>query len=464
VRALFFGDVEVDGELTAARCAGGRIEGLGPDLLPQAGDEVVDGRGGALIPGLHDHHLHLMAAAAALGSVHLGPPDVRSPPAFRRALREADRRLAPGRWLRGVGYHESVAGELDRAALDAIVAERPVRIQHRSGALWMLNSLACREAGVTAARATGEHDSDDLSKGRLFRRDEWLGERTGGAESPDLSELGQMLASYGVTGVTDATPSTKTRWIDTLASSALPQRLTAMGGPALTAASFTPPVLAGPVKIMLDEDRLPSAEGLTAWIGSAHAHDRCVALHIVTRASLVLALVAWETAGARPGDRIEHGSVIPDELIGQIADLGLTVVTQPNFVAERGRDYQREVEARDQGDLYRCASLLGRGVAVAAGTDAPFGRLDPWLAISAAVTRMTGDGPLNAAEAVDPATALGLFLGTADDPGGPPRTVRRGAPADLVLLGGPLDHVLREPTSAWVRRTVVGGVPVASNP
>ena len=48
-------------------------------------------------------------------------------------------------WLRGVAYHESVAGPLDRDRLDAWVADRPLRVQHRSGALWMLNS-----AGIPA--------------------------------------------------------------------------------------------------------------------------------------------------------------------------------------------------------------------------------------------------------------------------------------------------------------------------
>jgi hypothetical protein len=39
-------------------------------------------------------------------------------------------------WVRGVGYHESVAGVLDHA-----------RIDHRSGARWMLSSEAVRRLG-----------------------------------------------------------------------------------------------------------------------------------------------------------------------------------------------------------------------------------------------------------------------------------------------------------------------------
>ncbi|WP_229758442.1 hypothetical protein [Peterkaempfera bronchialis] len=56
--------------------------------------------------------------------------------------------VAPGTWVRGVGYHESVAGPLDRDRLDALVAHRPVRVQHRSGALWILNSAGAALLGL----------------------------------------------------------------------------------------------------------------------------------------------------------------------------------------------------------------------------------------------------------------------------------------------------------------------------
>ena len=62
------------------------------------------------------------------------------------ALAQASDELAaalnrPGQgWVRGIGYHESVAGMLDAADLDTMVDHRPVRIQHRSGRMWFLNS------------------------------------------------------------------------------------------------------------------------------------------------------------------------------------------------------------------------------------------------------------------------------------------------------------------------------------
>ena len=38
---------------------------VGRRLPRNAGEQVLDGAGGAIIPGLHDHHVHLRAAVAA---------------------------------------------------------------------------------------------------------------------------------------------------------------------------------------------------------------------------------------------------------------------------------------------------------------------------------------------------------------------------------------------------------------
>src|SRR5207237_2608274 len=127
----------VDGEI-----GGGRLVAVGRSGRRHGGVEVIDAGGSAVVPGLHDHHIHLAATAAARQSVLVGPPAVTDAVGLAAALRTADADLPPGTWLRAVGYHESVAGDLDRWWLDAVVGGRPVRVQHRSGAAWVLNTAA----------------------------------------------------------------------------------------------------------------------------------------------------------------------------------------------------------------------------------------------------------------------------------------------------------------------------------
>lgn len=461
--ALLLRDVEVDGRRVDVAVRDGHVAAIGPapgSLSPDAGEPVVDGHGGALIPGLHDHHIHLFATAALDRSVRCGAPHVRTPEDLGRALRSA-----PGTgWVRGVGYHERVAGDLDRYGLDAHLPDRPVRLQHRSGAQWVLNSAACAAVGLdTGPLPDGaERDERGRATGRLRRLDGWLRGRVPAEPAPDVAALSRRMAAWGVSGLTDATPVTTPDELAALAGAGVVQHLQLTGSPTLTEATFPAGVARGPVKVVLGDHDLPPYDDVAAWFARAHRAGRPVAVHCVTRVALVLALAAWAEIGAHPGDRIEHASVTPPELLGTISELGLTVVTQPAFVAERGDDYLADVDPADRGDLYRCASLRDADIAVAGSTDAPYADPDPWRSIAAAVARTTPEGAvLGADEALAPRAALDLFLAPLADPGGPPRRVRAGAPADLVLLAAPLDLALREPAAELVTTTVIAGEIIA---
>lgn len=434
---------------TDVRVAGGEITAVGPDLA-RPGEAVVAAHGGALLPGLHDHHLHLLAMAAARRSLDAtGCPD---PAAFDAAMATAHRRVDPGGWLRVVGADDR-HGPLDAARLERLAPGRPVRVQHRSGAAWMLSPAA--------RAATGFDDEPD---GGIHRRDDELRARWADLEGPpDLGAVGTRLSALGITGVTDATPFADATGLALLAAARrdgqIPQQVAATGGPALASTLLPAELERGPVKVVVEDHALPSLDDLVAAFAAARRAGRPVAVHCVTRAALVLALVAWADVGAVPGDRIEHGAVIPVELFEPIADLGLTVVTQPGFVHARGDRYLAEVEPDDRPHLYRCGSLLAAGIATAASTDAPFGPDDPWLVVRAAVDRTTESGRrVGPEEAVSAHVALDGFLAPLAAPGGAPRSVRVGAPADLVLLDRPIGDALADPSASHVRTTWIGGM------
>jgi predicted amidohydrolase YtcJ len=454
--------VRLGGGLVDLRAGPAGIVELGPDLSARPGDEVLDARGAAVIPGLHDHHLHLLAMAAARSSVRVGPPEVVDAAGLAQALVAADRALAPPAWIRGVGYHESVAGPLDRDLLDRLVPGRPVRVQHRSGAEWVVNSAAAALLRLDQADEEGvERDGSGRPTGRLRRLDSWLRHRLP-PMAADLTAIGAMLAGFGVTGVTDATPFDTADGFAALEQAvrggALPQHVMVTGGPALAWEAVAAELIAGPVKVVLADPDLPDLPRLAGWFADAHEAGRPVAVHCVTVAALVLALAAWEMVGSRPGDRVEHGAVVPPELFDLLRRHDLTVVTQPGFVAERGDRYLVDVDPVERPYLYPCHSLLQYGIPVGGSTDAPFGDADPWAAMRAAITRRTAGGAvLGPDERIPAARALELFLTAPEWPGGPPRTVAVGQPADLVVLNDTLERVLADPDAGHVAATIRGG-------
>ncbi|GAA4478777.1 amidohydrolase family protein [Rhodococcus olei] len=459
--ALLIAGAEVNGVAGVdVRIEDGRVVALARGL-PREGAALLDAAGGALIPGLTDHHLHLHAMAAEAASVRCGPPAVRDTGALRVALAAAP--ADTGGWVRGVGYVESVAGDLDAAALDRLHAGRPVRIQHRSGAMWMLNSAAVAATGLASGEHPGvERDAAGVPTGRVWRADDWLRTRLPDSGPPSLGVIGAELSRFGITSVTDATPDLRPTSLQAITRAAetgeLPQRVHLLGAPLTGRGAGSSRVTVGPYKIVIADSGLPVLSDLADTIATAHAVGRPVAVHCVSREALLILLVVFADVGAMPGDRIEHGALVPRETLSRIRDLGLRVVTQPGFLCARGDDYLRDIDGVDLPDLYRCRSLLDAEIPLALSSDAPYGPLDPWRVIAAAVDRRAPTGDVvGGVECVTAAEALNGYLAPASDPGGRPRRVIVGAEDDLVLLRVPLAEALAAPSADVVRRTLGAG-------
>jgi predicted amidohydrolase YtcJ len=418
----------LDGVVVDIR-VGACIDAMADTLVPRPGEDVLDAAGGTVLPGLHDHHVHLHSAAAAQTSIRVGPPQVRDHAGLAAALASAE--AGEDGWIRAVGYHDSVAGPLDRGVLDEVLPAVPLRVQHRSGVLWILNS-----AGLVRVGLAGHPD------GRLRSADSWSDVL--GRSETNLADLGRRLSRYGVTGITDATPDLDIIDIVRLSElhrhGELCQRVYCLA----------------PGKRILHDDEL-DLEQLAGWIAQRHRDGAPVAIHCVTAAQLLVTIAALREAGCHPHDRIEHAAVVPSDCVADMADLAVTVVTQPNFVAERGDQYLDEIPAAEHDQLWRVASLVQAGVQVALSTDMPFGNGDPWAAMRAAVHRTTPSGAvLGIDECISARTALTMFLGRPDQPARP-RGVEPGEPADLCVLSVPPETALAELDADMVAATVIGG-------
>ena len=210
----------------------------------------------------------------------------------------------------------------------------------------------------------------------------------------------------------------------------------------------------GPVKVLLDDADLPSLDALRERFDAARAAGRSVAVHCVSDAAIVLALAA----GIGRADRIEHGSLVPDDLLPVLAAADPTVVVQPVLVATKGDRYLAETPEAEHRGLHRLASLQEAGLRVAASSDAPYGDPDPWSGVAAAVARTTAGGrPFGPTEAVDPVAAVRLWCGRTDDPAAA-RAIAPGEPADLVVLDDGWDRLVDRPR---VLATLVGGSAVS---
>lgn len=148
----------VDGRIAAVGAAGHIRSMAGP------GTRVIDLRGGAVIPGINDSHLHALGLGLARPPMMLDVtfPAVRSIADIVAALRAEAARVPPGTWIRGrgwdVGYLDECRTEPGRLPtrhdLDAATTEHPVVLEELWAHSSWANTRALREAGIDAATSS----------------------------------------------------------------------------------------------------------------------------------------------------------------------------------------------------------------------------------------------------------------------------------------------------------------------
>jgi predicted amidohydrolase YtcJ len=400
--------VSIGGHRVDCRLRDGVIAEVAPALEAYASEQVLTADGGALIPGLADHHVHLRALAAWRSSVDLSSMSIE------------DAACLPGTGvLRIVGAQ----AEFTRQELDQWWPSRPVRVQHRSGAVWTLNTAA------VALLPSSDVSGDERRTGQFWRAQQRLRRLSRLIGDSELRQVSADFAARGVTHLTDATPDSEPP------GDLFSQHILSLG-----------PDGEGPRKIVIADHQGPHWDDLVAAVRNARRQSRGVALHAVTASALAMAIAALDTVGPDIRDRIEHAAVCSDAAARRLADLGVTVVTQPSLFARHGRTFQREAEPTDRSDLWRYGGLRRLGVRVSVGSDAPYGDLDPWSTVRAAAARASIDGEAvgPAAERVSPTTALTAMFAALEDPAGPPRRVAPEAPADVCVLGTGLADALKE--------------------
>ena len=467
--------IDPQGDLVAVR--GNQIAAVtGPERLSEfkgASTTLIDCGGHSVLPGFIDAHCHIHALAERLITIGVGPrSSVRSIRDIQAALRQAAQRHAPGSWLRAHGYDEFFLEEKrhpTREDLDAAAPLHPVTLTHRSGHARVLNTLALRHVGISIETPDPEgalidrHHETGEPTGLLFDMGSFLAKRTPRLDDTHV-EAGMRLAnreflSLGITSIQDPSPGNGRsqwqrfrRWKET---GILHPRIAMMLGwedfLAFSVDDFSNPVgeeqlrLAG-VKVLIGEasGRLhPAPAALNDIVRAIHQAGWQVALHAIEEPTIEAACRAIEQAletFPRPDHRhrIEHCSVCPPALRRRLAALGTLVVTQPSFLYYNGERYLKTLPAEHLANLYPIAALLSAGITVAAGSDSPVAPLNPFKAISGAVSRRAETGaPVAPEQGIALDAALRMYTASAARATfeeGSKGTITPGKRADLIVL------------------------------
>lgn len=477
-----------------------------------------------VVPGFNDAHQHPTVCAEQSLQVDLSPRAIRSTSELVAALRERAFDTEPGGWVVGSGYDHarSNAGvELTRADLDQACPDNPALAVHVTLHAGVLNTRALEIAGISEESSPppgGEFGRDAAGRLNGVLHDQALYDLAFPAftrnrtvvPQPSNTELVDAFCRYvrslhaaGITSVGDALIGPDS-W-ELLRRVHSEDRLTARVNALVAYEHFDhfrsvaadPPgfedrIRIGGVKAFADGavnggtclveqpiegtqwhgiERVSAAE-LDEIVREVHNSGWRIGVHANGDRAIGRVVDAVEKANQenpRPDarHRIEHCSIIDDELVARMRQSGLVAVPFANYVAAHGDKLRGYYGQHRLARMFAHRTLLDAGIAVAGSSDYPCGPYEPLYAMQSCTTRRAPDGEFFAAEQrITPSEALALYTTGSAFASGEEDTKGKLAPGYLadftVLAEDPLavdpERLARVP----VLETWVGAQPVWS--
>lgn len=475
----------------------------------------IDATGMTVTPGFIDSHSHPLAAREAVGV----DVNLRSIPEVQQALARKAAQTPKGVWVIGVMYDDTKFREgrpLTRWDIDAAVPDKPVFVAHRGGHTAVVNSAGFAVAGITA-------DTPDPEGGKFFREDgELTGKIAEHAKDPILNAgrwpeitrevlrdsvalTSTKMAATGLTSTTDAYGSRESfiAYQDALAAGQMHFRLSFMPGArlggrgteiysALKAAGmrsgFGDHMLRiGAVKYSADGSASErtmsmstpyagrpddfgiltmSQEDIDAAVQDAYDHDFRIGIHANGDVAIDRVLTAYERVLARhtgpnPRYRIEHCSLVNDNLLRRIKAIGVVPTPFYTYAYYHGNkwvDYgPKKMEA-----MFAHRSFLDYEIPVAPASDFAPGPYEPMMALQSMVTRTDmqgriwgGSQRISVEDALRICTLHGAYASFEENLKG---SLTPGKLADYVILGSdPRETAPDRLIDIPILRTVLGG-------
>jgi predicted amidohydrolase YtcJ len=501
----------------------GRIVAVGAEaaVMPWRGlnTRVVDAKGGRLVPGFNDAHVHFSDGGAGLNAVQL--TQVASLKEFVQRVADYASHAPKGEWIRNGYWDEtkwSPARLPTRQDIDAVTPDNPVALDRYDGHMTLVNSKVLALAGITSK-------TPDPPGGMIVR--DATGQPTGALKdaaaeliakvAPPLTAAQrrraieralQEAAMHGVTSIQDMSLdygdlAVYSRLLDEgkltvrvygapLISKVEDQAQLgighAFGGPFLRigalkmfadgslgsrTAYFIQPYSDEPEnRGLLYSDMLPLIKAGERLM-RADATNLQVCTHAIGDAAVATTLDLYQAVEKANGSRdrrwrIEHSQHLAAKDFDRYAQLHVIASVQPYQAIDDGRWAEARIGHERASRMHAYRTFMDHGVKLAFGTDWPVAPLDPMLTLYAAVTRATLDGKnpqgwfpeqkLSIQEAIATYTMGSAYAEFQEQDKG---SIEPGKLADMVLLS---QDVLSIAPAAIrdtrVLKTWVGGVEV----
>ena len=498
----------------AVAIAGGRFIAVGNNdevlRLATRRTKKIDAGHKTILPGFIDAHTH--PAYSGIKHLKMVDCDLRSIKDIKDAISKRASITPKGNWVQGFKYDDTKTIEgrkINIADLDEAAPDHPVQITHRGGHTTYSNSLAFKLAKVDESTPNPQGgEFEKTADGKLTGCVKEAANNIFNTLIPNVDTrderregvklISKMMAKTGITSATDAlgSPDDLQAYQDAYEAGDLSIRIYCMiyythidkmiaagvrtgmgnewvriGGMKMTCdgsisertARLSQPYIGRPndygILVMDEEQMYPYAKKAydAGWQIGIHANGD---VGIDTTLKLYERLNK-ENPKQNPRFRIEHCTVINDNLIQRMKTLGVIPTPFSTYVYFHGEKMKLYGEERLQ-HMFALRSFLDAGIRPTQASDYPPGPFEPMMALQSSVTRTDINGNVWGAnqkvtveEAIKIGTINGAYASFEEKIKG---SVESGKLADLVVLGR--DPMKENPSTLItipVERTMAGG-------
>jgi predicted amidohydrolase YtcJ len=413
---------------------------------------IINLHGAFATPGFNDAHVHI--GQSALAKLAIDFTGVQSLAEFQQRIRAAIKARAPGEWITGFGWDQTLwPGRRDptRADLDAVSTAYPMFFARVDGHVAVANSLALQLAGVTqnTAQPAGGHillDAQTNQPTGLLQEDAGMNLVFAKIAAPSSADrrrgIELVLADAARNGITSLQDNsyleittdvafTKenfriyqqlrregkltariTEWLDFTLPLAKLEALRSEWG------STDPWLKTGALKAFMDGSLGSRTAAMLAPYSDAPGNtgllrmdpatlapmaierDRAgfqLAFHAIGDRANHVALDTFAAVVAANGprdrrDRVEHAQVVAPEDFARFGQLNIVASMQPSHLLDDERWASDRLGPERSRGGYAWRTMQQNGVRIAFGTDHPVEPLNPLRGIYACVTRELPQG------------------------------------------------------------------------
>jgi predicted amidohydrolase YtcJ len=413
---------------------------------------IINLHGAFATPGFNDAHVHI--GQSALAKLAIDFTGVQSLAEFQQRIRAAIKARAPGEWITGFGWDQTLwPGRRDptRADLDAVSTAYPMFFARVDGHVAVANSLALQLAGVTqnTVQPAGGHivlDAQTNQPTGLLQEDAGMNLVFAKIAAPSSADrrrgIELVLADAARNGITSLQDNsyleittdvafTKenfriyqqlrregkltariTEWLDFTLPLAKLEALRSEWG------STDPWLKTGALKAFMDGSLGSRTAAMLAPYSDAPGNtgllrmdpatlapmaierDRAgfqLAFHAIGDRANHVALDTFAAVVAANGprdrrDRVEHAQVVAPEDFARFGQLNIVASMQPSHLLDDERWASDRLGPERSRGAYAWRTMQQNGVRIAFGTDHPVEPLNPLRGIYACVTRELPQG------------------------------------------------------------------------